>query len=196
MRFTPSMPRSFSTSNELAPEGSSDTIASGHSGDGTNPLIRLAPHTSTATNAAKPNANAKDIPPRLFDGREHAEAIGLTESAGLRAKSTASSATAKAAIDAVPTVLQSKARPFGNAVLSAATYISSAPKATATPTTRPQSDESIDSSATNSTTPKRVSPIVRITASCGLLASTERSNEFTSSASAVSTEATSISGRA
>ena len=54
IRFTPSMPRSFSTSKLDTPPGSSETIASGHSGDGTKPRISDAPHTSTATNAANP----------------------------------------------------------------------------------------------------------------------------------------------
>ena len=76
------------------PPGRIETMASGHSGDGTNALIRDAPHTSTATNAPNPHANAISIPRCFFFGiRSDAASSGLTFSAGLSAISAATIAT-------------------------------------------------------------------------------------------------------
>ena len=60
-----------------------ESMASGHSGDGTNALIRDEPQTSTATNAPNPQANAISMPRCLFRGiRLLAASSGLTFSAG------------------------------------------------------------------------------------------------------------------
>ena len=137
MRFTPGRLRSLSTSKALAPSGRIDTIASGHSGDGTNARISDAPHTSTATNAANPHANAIAMPRRRRRGRSSQASSGRTAKAGHSANSTATNATKSASAHTTTIVPQSMDGPVGNATGSAATYIASAPSAIPQPTSSP-----------------------------------------------------------
>ena len=82
-------------SNAETPPGKIETIASGHSFDGTNALMSDEPHTSTATNAPKPHANAISMPRCFFRGiRLLAASSGLTLSAGPIAISAATTALA------------------------------------------------------------------------------------------------------
>ena len=80
-------------SNEEAPFGRIDTMASGHSGDGTKAHISDEPQTSTATKAPKPNAKETIIPMwRLLGGIRLAASSGRTESALFIAINVATSA--------------------------------------------------------------------------------------------------------
>ena len=121
MRRTPGRPSTFGRSSGSTPAGRSETIASGHSGDGTKPRMSEAPHTSTATNAPKPSANATAMPWRRRRGRSASASSGRTASAGRSAKRTAASATAAPSPAVAPTVRHATAGPIGNATGSART---------------------------------------------------------------------------
>ena len=196
MRFTPGMLRNFSTSNELTPSGRMDTIASGHSSDGTNARMSDAPHTSTATNAAKPHPKAIAMPRRRRCGRASCASSGRTVSAGRSAKSTATKATASAITPATPITPHAKTGPTGNDVGSFDTKRASAPMPPRHPSSQPTPVANSDSAVTSNTTPPRVRPTVRSVASTRRFDSTASNKELTSRQSAVRIAAAKRSGRA
>ena len=112
---------SFSTSKLDTPPGSSETIASGHSGDGTKPRISDAPHTSTATNAANPQPYAIAMPRRRRRGTRQAASIPRTLMAGASAAASASAATNGMAASVRNILPQSRATPDGKAAASKCT---------------------------------------------------------------------------
>ena len=101
-------------SNAETPPGKIETIASGHSFDGTNALMSDEPHTSTATNAPKPHANAISMPRCFFRGiRFDAASSGFTFSAVLRATPAAVTATTGARQRHIAICRQEIAIPIG-----------------------------------------------------------------------------------
>ena len=171
-----------------------ETIASGHSTDGMNARMSDAPQTSTATNAAKPQANVIVMPRRRETGRRTTASIGRTLSAGRKAKRTDRNTMAGRMISVSRIRETSIAIPAGKAAASAATHTASASAAPATPTIQPTNAETTASVVTKPTTPSRVKPRTRNVAKVVRFASTERSSELTRSVSAVRNAATSKSG--
>ena len=191
MRRTPGiLPCSFSRSKLETPPGRIETIASGHSGDGTKALISEPPQTSTATNAPKPKAKERNVPRWRFRGiRLEAASSGRTASARRSVNSAATAASAGAAANDAPTAGQAIAGPFGKSALSAPTQTSVAATASAEPSAEPRSASASASPAQARTTPRRVRPSMRFTARLRRLASTDKKTELTSRHSAVRTAA-------
>ena len=183
-------------SNELAPSGRMETMASGHSSDGTNARMSDAPHTSTATNAPNPHPKANAIPRRRRCGRASCASSGRTVSAGRSAKRTATNATTSANTPATPITPHANVGPTGNDTESADTKSIKAMHPPRHPNSQPTPVANSDSTVTSATTPPRVSPTVRSVASTRRFDSTARRSELTSRHNAVRIAAAKRSGRA